>query len=240
MEVAEHLEVLVLVLIPVFFNLILPFKKKIIAFFLKIFTWFLAMLFSFLFLVLHKLTFWIFFFFLFYVVEEDMASSFSTLFIFGPFAAPGSFATNKKLSASSQQLPQFSSFTSISSWSLAGGRQELHLQRKCNSKISAMAKELYFNKDGSAIKKLQVSSLFTFCIVISTIYLYSLFANIFFPCHFRPESISLPTLLGLLLAPRGGMLSWRASMDPQKLSMTWLRVRKRYFYIMNNMNCLLL
>ncbi|KAJ4958969.1 hypothetical protein NE237_026080 [Protea cynaroides] len=41
---------------------------------------------------------------------------------------------------------------------LPGGtlqRQNVILQRRCSPKIKAMAKELYFNKDGSAMKKLQ-------------------------------------------------------------------------------------
>ena len=81
-----------------------------------------------------------------------MASAFSTTSMVGPLAAPGSFATDRK-------SLRLSSFTSLSSRSLGGGKQKLHLQKRCNSKVSAMAKELYFNKDGSAIKKLQVSSM---------------------------------------------------------------------------------
>ncbi|XP_020241709.1 ruBisCO large subunit-binding protein subunit beta, chloroplastic-like [Asparagus officinalis] len=82
----------------------------------------------------------------------QVMAAFSTMSLVGPLAAPCSFAKDKNLSVSSQQL---SSFASISSRSLGGGRQKLHVQRRCNSKINAMAKELYFNKDGSTIKKLQ-------------------------------------------------------------------------------------
>ncbi|KAJ6795738.1 ruBisCO large subunit-binding protein subunit beta, chloroplastic [Iris pallida] len=84
-----------------------------------------------------------------------MASAFSTMSMIGTLASPGSFATDKKLSASSQKLSQFSSLASISSRSLVGAKQKLHLQRRCNLNTRAMAKELYFNKDGSAMKKLQ-------------------------------------------------------------------------------------
>ncbi|KAJ6821273.1 ruBisCO large subunit-binding protein subunit beta, chloroplastic [Iris pallida] len=84
-----------------------------------------------------------------------MASAFSAMSTVGSLAAPGGFVTNKKNSASSQKLSQFSSLASISSRSLIGGKQKLQPQRRCNLKTRAMAKELYFNKDGSALKKLQ-------------------------------------------------------------------------------------
>lgn len=48
-----------------------------------------------------------------------------------------------------------SSFASVSSSSLQT-RRNLVLHKKCSLKVRAMAKELHFNKDGSAIKKLQV------------------------------------------------------------------------------------
>ncbi|WOG99195.1 hypothetical protein DCAR_0518543 [Daucus carota subsp. sativus] len=47
-----------------------------------------------------------------------------------------------------------SSFASVSSSSLQT-RRNLVLHKKCSLKVRAMAKELHFNKDGSAIKKLQ-------------------------------------------------------------------------------------
>ncbi|MCL7022465.1 hypothetical protein MKW94_011158 [Papaver nudicaule] len=71
-----------------------------------------------------------------------MASTLTTMSSVGSVAATGSRATT--LSSSSQ----------ISSVSFGGKRQNVVLQRRCSSKIRA-AKELYFNKDGSAIKKLQ-------------------------------------------------------------------------------------
>lgn len=86
-----------------------------------------------------------------------MASALSTISIVGSLAASNSLATDKKLSVSSNKLSQFSSLSSITSTSFASRRQHLHLQKRCSPKIRAMAKELYFNKDGSAIKKLQVS-----------------------------------------------------------------------------------
>lgn len=82
-----------------------------------------------------------------------MASTFTAMSSISSLAAPCSRAVDKKLSNSSEKL---SSLASISSSSLGGRRQNMVLQRRCSPKIRAMAKELYFNKDGSAIKKLQV------------------------------------------------------------------------------------
>ena len=86
-----------------------------------------------------------------------MASASYTLSTLGAIASPSNFRTDKKLLASKQKLSQFSSFASISSSSISSRRQSLGSLRRGNCKINAMAKELYFNKDGSAIKKLQVS-----------------------------------------------------------------------------------
>ena len=94
-----------------------------------------------------------------YSVKEEMASTFSTMSTIGYVAAPGGFVTDRKLAVSAQKF-SFSSLASISSSSLSGRWHNLHLQKRCNCRIRAMAKELYFNKDGSAIKKLQVSSFF--------------------------------------------------------------------------------
>ncbi|CAL9042599.1 unnamed protein product, partial [Musa banksii] len=84
-----------------------------------------------------------------------MASASYTLSTLGAIASPSNFRTDKKLLASKQKLSQFSSFASISSSSISSRRQSLGSLRRGNCKINAMAKELYFNKDGSAIKKLQ-------------------------------------------------------------------------------------
>ncbi|KAJ6836178.1 ruBisCO large subunit-binding protein subunit beta, chloroplastic [Iris pallida] len=78
-----------------------------------------------------------------------MASYISTM----SFAAPSGLASDKKL-LDSDKLSRFSSFASISA-TLCGRRQNSCLQKRCNLKIRAMAKELHFNKDGSAIRKLQ-------------------------------------------------------------------------------------
>ncbi|KAI3789754.1 hypothetical protein L2E82_02558 [Cichorium intybus] len=61
-------------------------------------------------------------------------------------------STNKAVTSSLENL---SSFTSISSSSLANRRQNVVMRKRSSLKVNAMAKELYFNKDGSAIKKLQ-------------------------------------------------------------------------------------
>ncbi|PIA42806.1 hypothetical protein AQUCO_02000330v1 [Aquilegia coerulea] len=79
-----------------------------------------------------------------------MASTLATMSL-GALAVPGNHTMDKKLSNSSGML---SSFASISSVSFDRRKQNVALQRRCSSKIRA-AKELYFNKDGSAIRKLQ-------------------------------------------------------------------------------------
>ncbi|XP_071731904.1 ruBisCO large subunit-binding protein subunit beta, chloroplastic-like [Rutidosis leptorrhynchoides] len=48
-----------------------------------------------------------------------------------------------------------SSIASISSTPFSNGRRNVVLKKKMNPKVKAMAKELYFNKDGSATKKMQ-------------------------------------------------------------------------------------
>lgn len=82
-----------------------------------------------------------------------MASAFTTMSSVGSLAAPGGRGMDKKLATSSDRL---SSYASISSSSF-GRRQNVVLRRTRSPRINAMAKDLYFNKDGSAIKKLQVS-----------------------------------------------------------------------------------
>src|SRR5574340_1032534 len=78
-----------------------------------------------------------------------MASTFTAMSSIGTLAAPGSRVMDKKLLSSSDKL---TSRTSISSFALP---KRQSLRRNRSSKISAMAKELHFNQDGSAIKKLQ-------------------------------------------------------------------------------------
>ncbi|KAI8526423.1 hypothetical protein RHMOL_Rhmol13G0306400 [Rhododendron molle] len=73
-----------------------------------------------------------------------MASTFITMSSVGSFAAPSIGVPDNK----------FGSFGSISSSSF-GRSQNVFLQRARSPRINAMAKELYFNKDGSAIKRLQ-------------------------------------------------------------------------------------
>ncbi|KAL3649341.1 hypothetical protein CASFOL_005744 [Castilleja foliolosa] len=80
-----------------------------------------------------------------------MASTFAMSSV-GSLAATGSSkAMDNKITASSNKL---SSFASISSSSL-GRRKNIVLRKTHPSQIKAAAKDLYFNKDGSAIKKLQ-------------------------------------------------------------------------------------
>ncbi|VAH99359.1 unnamed protein product [Triticum turgidum subsp. durum] len=71
-----------------------------------------------------------------------MASPFGATSTVGLMAAPTGLVSDKKP-------------FSLSSISLADRPRHVRLQRKCNFRVKA-AKELYFNKDGSATKKLQV------------------------------------------------------------------------------------
>lgn len=84
-----------------------------------------------------------------------MASTFTAMSCVGSLVSSGGLGGDKKLVGSSDAL---SSLASISS-PLARQRRNVVLQKKLNSKVQAMAKELHFNKDGSAIKKLQVTTL---------------------------------------------------------------------------------
>ncbi|CAH1436507.1 unnamed protein product [Lactuca virosa] len=82
-----------------------------------------------------------------------MASTFAGVSSLGSLACSSNIVTDKNLSTPSNKL---SSFASISSTSLVR-RQNLSLRKAPRtSQIKAAAKELYFNKDGSAIKKLQI------------------------------------------------------------------------------------
>lgn len=81
-----------------------------------------------------------------------MASTFAGLSSVGSLAAPGSRAIDDKIALSSSRL---SSLASISASSL-GRRKNVVLRKTRPSQITAAAKDLYFNKDGSAIKRLQV------------------------------------------------------------------------------------
>ncbi|KAJ7955443.1 ruBisCO large subunit-binding protein subunit beta, chloroplastic [Quillaja saponaria] len=80
-----------------------------------------------------------------------MASTFTAMSSAGSLAAPGCRVMDKKFASSADKL---SSSASISLCPF-GRRQNMVLRRTQSSKVSAMAKELHFNKDGTAIKKLQ-------------------------------------------------------------------------------------
>ncbi|KAJ6944973.1 chaperonin 60 subunit beta 2 [Populus alba x Populus x berolinensis] len=79
-----------------------------------------------------------------------MASTFTAMSSAGTLAAPNARAMDKKFAFSSNKL---SSFASISA-SRFGRPQNVVLPRSRSLKVNA-AKELHFNKDGSAIRKLQ-------------------------------------------------------------------------------------
>ncbi|KAK6936976.1 Chaperonin Cpn60/GroEL/TCP-1 family [Dillenia turbinata] len=75
-----------------------------------------------------------------------MASAFATVSTAGSMVAPPRPAG---------RLSSLASISSSSLTPLAGRRQHLSLRKSRSPTINAMAKDLYFNKDGSAIKKLQ-------------------------------------------------------------------------------------
>lgn len=78
-----------------------------------------------------------------------MASTFAGVMSVGSLAS----STNRRVKDNN-----LSSFASISSTSSLASRHTVSLTRPPRTaQIKAAAKDLYFNKDGSAIKKLQVS-----------------------------------------------------------------------------------
>lgn len=81
-----------------------------------------------------------------------MASTFITMSSVGFYATPSIGVPDNKCGSS---LNKLSSFGSVSS-STFGRSQNVFLRRARSPRIYA-AKNLYFNKDGSAIKRLQVS-----------------------------------------------------------------------------------
>lgn len=89
-----------------------------------------------------------------------MASTFAGMSSAGPLAAPGT---------SSNKLSSFANISSVS----FGRKRNVVLRQSRAPKITAAAKELYFNKDGSAIKKLQVHIAQTSFIAYTT-HLYAL------------------------------------------------------------------
>ncbi|CAI9768675.1 unnamed protein product [Fraxinus pennsylvanica] len=85
-----------------------------------------------------------------YLFQEQMVSTFTGMSSVGSLAAPSCW--DHKLATSSNKLSSLASITSSS----FGRRKSIVLQKTCSSQIRAAAKELYFNKDGSAMKKLQI------------------------------------------------------------------------------------
>lgn len=82
-----------------------------------------------------------------------MASTFTGMSSVGSLAAAtSSRVTDNKISASANKL---SSLSSVSPSSFTG-RRNIAARKPRSLQITAAAKELYFNKDGSAIRKLQV------------------------------------------------------------------------------------
>ena len=129
-----------------------------------------------------------------------MASPFGTCRLNKP--APAAFATNKTLLLSPPvvSLPR---------------QMKMRPQRKCRFTVNA-AKELHFNKDGSAIRKLQVNCLTSSLFKHLPLLLLLISCHFFFPlltCQPLPDlvfflrmgSISLQISLGLLLDQKDEM-----------------------------------
>ena len=103
-----------------------------------------------------------------------MASTFTAMSCVGSLISPSTSTADKKFVSSSEAL---SSLTSISANKLGGRRQNVILRKRLSCKVQAMAKDLHFNKDGSAIKKLQVTSIFGchhYCSMSQLVYLFLL------------------------------------------------------------------
>lgn len=81
-----------------------------------------------------------------------MASSFVTMSAVGSLISMGSHSIDKRSFSSSHKL---SSFDCISSSFLKNNQINIVPRKRCSFKISAATKELHFNKNGSAIRKLQ-------------------------------------------------------------------------------------
>lgn len=101
-----------------------------------------------------------------------MASTFTAMSCVGSLVSSSGLGGDKKRVSSSDAL---SSFASISS-PLAMPRRNVVLQKKLNSKVQAMAKELHFNRDGSAIKKLQVTIYFEEFVSLSHLSIFLMFS----------------------------------------------------------------
>lgn len=83
----------------------------------------------------------------------EMASTFYAISSVGSFATPSSCAMDKKSINSSETL-SLSAY--MPSSSVRSRIRNAVMQKRYSPVIRAMAKELHFNKDGYAIKKLQV------------------------------------------------------------------------------------
>lgn len=82
-----------------------------------------------------------------------MASSFVTMSAVGSLISMGSHSIDKRSFSSSHKL---SSFDCISSSFSKNNQINIVPRKRCSFKISAATKKLHFNKNGSAIRKLQV------------------------------------------------------------------------------------
>ncbi|KAJ0075223.1 hypothetical protein Patl1_34075 [Pistacia atlantica] len=81
-----------------------------------------------------------------------MASSFTATSSVASLASPCRGRMDDRILSSSSRL---SSLASISLSAFVGRRKDVNLQKRRSLKVKAMAKELHFNQDGDAVKKLQ-------------------------------------------------------------------------------------
>lgn len=134
-----------------------------------------------------------------------MASTFTAMSCAGSLVSLSVSKADKRLVNSSEAL---SSFTSLSSQALGGRREKVILRKRLGYKVQAMAKDLHFNKDGSAVKKLQVQiHLFDYPMVsVSSLFCFIFLVIIHFLFHFRQVLINLQIWLVLLSDPKEEML----------------------------------
>lgn len=98
--------------------------------------------------------------------------------------------------------------------------------------VKAMAKELYFNHDGSAMKKLQVKILMFLTVWNIYIYIYPSGGVNEFICHcFRQGWIWWQTWLESLWVQKEGMWCCRINMDLQRLLMMVKLFLKRWDFL---------
>lgn len=157
-----------------------------------------------------------------------MASTFAAMSSAGSLAAPsGRVADNK--------FQRLSSSSSISSCSFVTKHNAVR-RRTPSPRISAMAKELHFNKDGSAIKKLQVgpllilTKLFLFFHIFSFMWLFMLLIVCCLFNSLQTGVNKLADLVGVTLGPKGRNVVLESKYGSPKIVNDGVTVAKEVIY----------